>query len=729
MAIATIISGAQHRSKDSYSASPTVGLALRSNGEEKVSVIDRNGNVFRAGIDAPTVAPTGAASAGGTLPAGKWAAYLYVYASSRFPFVENALAINGQVWPRSNSSPATPVQMSGGGNRQVTGLVTKTVAAGIDTIWLFRTAFFATMQEAQTAGDAGAAYYQQTLANSGGAGTVAFTDNNPVDGTDQVETDNFVASQFQFNVFYDPYWWGFGNLPFAAPVSWDNTNAGATGKITLTSGVDSWFDGRNGQNLALTGIVTGGFDGNGTFLFKWLTSTTATVTIDGVTPVALPSTGAGTISIQGPATTLYRSKPRNPFSWGLTETIGSANVPEEYAFKIGGGLGSALAVVPSNATLKLDCEYPARCFTLNLRSAGTSAFEGTLRIISDIFSVSAHFSQFAAATPSGNTVLWGWDCKNFAILQSDGVTQTPVSIPIPQILRGLSTDRTRQLLAHGVYDPRTELNCMWVPTLYGLSLVNYLIYQHAPSGFWGFANEQDLLASAAIQDTATGQIKTFVGTETGFFGQALVDQAWSNWLPSTGLVTGAIVSATSTSITTNGAGPVFNTTNDGIIGNWVLITDPSGQQEQLARVSAVTAHTLTFDWIRSLIGGGTTAFNPVPAAGWMFYIGLIECRLLKYFDFEAPQTDKSLMEIWLTQQNSDPTTAGTLIRYYRERENTYQQFATLQNTYEGGGLSDAWFQDTEIPAELVKMFGLEIINRGYQQWKFVNMTLKPTIAP
>lgn len=729
MPLTTIIASAQHRSKDSFAASPTVGLAVRANGEEKVKVIDAFGNVYPAGIDAPTVAPAGTPSAAGNLPAAKYAAYVYAYASSRFSFVENSLAINGQLWPRSNGSPVTVIQMTGGGDRQVTGTVTKTVAAGINKIWLFRSTFFATSQEAQTAGEAGQVYFNQELANNGIAGTQAFTDNTLVDGIDQLPSDNFVAPEFQFVVFYDPYWWGFGNLPFSAPVTWDNSNTGATGKITLTSGVDDWFDGRDGQNVTLTGIVTGGYDGNGTFKFKRLTSTTATVTLDGVAAVALPATGAGTIIIQGPATTLYRSKPRNPFAWGFTQTIGNVNVPQLYAFKIGGGLGTALAVVPNNATLKLDCEYPARCFTLNLRSAGTEAFEGTLRIISDVYSVSVNSSQFAAITADGQTVLWGWDCKNFAILQSNGITQVPISIAIPAIMRGLSTDRTRQLLAHGVYDPRTELNCMWVPTLLGLSLVNYLIYQHAPTGFWGFVNENDLLASASIQDTATGQVKTFVGTQSGFLGQAFVGQAWSNWLPATGQYTGTVLSATGTTITTAGSDPVFNTTNDGIVGNWVLLTDATGQQEQLARVSAVTAHTLTFDWIRALVGGGTTAFNPVPIAGWKFFIGLIECRLLKYFDFSAPQTDKQLMELWLTQQNVDGATAGTLMRFYRERENTYQQFATLQNEYATNEPSDVWFQQTDIPADLVKMFGLEVINRGYQQWRFINMTLKPHIVP
>ncbi len=724
MALTTIISGAQSRGKDSYSSSPSVGLALRANGEEQVKVINAAGQVFRAGIDAPTVAPTPTAASGGSIPDG-WRAYVYVYASSRFPFVKADLAINGLLYPRGNQSPYTAVHFTGGNNQITAGTVTKTTAAGIDTIWIFRTAGFSSQLEAETAAAAGDAFFVAQVVNNSIAGIVAFTDNTAADSADQVQTDNYVAPQFQFAVFYDPYWWGFGNMPFSAAASWNNTNAGSTGKITLTAG-DTWFNGRDGQNVTLTGITTGGIDGNGTFKILNLTSTTATVTLNGVTPVALPSTGSGTVLVQGPSTTLYRSKAGNPFSWGFTEVIGDTNIPQQYAFFVGGGMGTAIAVVPNSPTLKLDTEYPAKCYTLNLRSAGTSAFEATLRIISDVYSITAHFSQFAALTPDGQNVLWGVDFKNFAILQSDGVTQKPISGPIPKIMRSLTTDRTRQLLTHGIYDPASELNCIWVASSNSLSLVNYLIYMHAPSGFWGFSDEKDLLCSASIEDTLTGNKKTFAGTQTGILGQILVKDVWNNWNPDTGAYTGTVTSATSTAITTAAS---FNIVDPGIVGNWCLVTDSTGQQEQWARVSAVTLHTLTFNAIRAFIGGGTAAFNPVPTAGYLFYLGLIECSLEKYFDFNLPQTNKRLKEMWITQQGVDAATFGTIIRMYRERETTYSQFAPLQNVYDDSTNSDVWYQNTGIPSELMKMFKLQFINRGYDEWRFINLTLKPNIDP
>ena len=161
----------------------------------------------------------------------------------------------------------------------------------------------------------------------------------------------------------------------------------------------------------------------------------------------------------------------------------------------------------------------------------------------------------------------------------------------------------------------------------------------------------------------------------------------------------------------------------------MLVTDANGGSEQYARISARTGTQLTFDLFRSYTYGFTTQFSPTPTAGYLFYIGLIECNLIKYFDFQQPSADKRLLELWLTQQNTDPTTAGTLIRYYRERSSTYfAQVAMLQNTSEDDILSDTWFTKDQLPAELIKCLGIQIINRGYQAWRFFNMAIKLDLA-
>jgi hypothetical protein len=202
MPLNQIITGTQKRSKDSFASSPVVGLAVRSNGEESVKIIDARGNVYSAGIAAPTVAPTVADDGVGLLPNAKYAGYVYVYATSRFPFVESDLSVNGKLYPRSNASPVQVYQYTGAGSRKVAGTATKTTAAGVDKIWVFRTAFFATSIEAQTAAEGGFAFFVAEVANNGIAGLQNWTDNNPVSSADQIQNDNFAAPQFQFCVYF-----------------------------------------------------------------------------------------------------------------------------------------------------------------------------------------------------------------------------------------------------------------------------------------------------------------------------------------------------------------------------------------------------------------------------------------------------------------------------------------------------------------------------------------------
>lgn len=719
MSFQTILSNPQTRIKDTYASSSNVGLTLRANGEEDVSVIDRNGNIFPAEIPTPTAAPTVVDTGTGTghMTANKWVGYVYVYAAdAAYPFVENDNAINGSLAPRSNPSPSVTKQV-GATPHPFTITVTKTTRADINKIWIFRTGYFDTSLEASTAADAGQAFFIGEVTNDGVAGTTTYTDNAADTGIDQPDLDNFPAPQFQFCLYDDPYWWGFGNFPFTADVAWftDGTVQ------LLNSTLDKWFDGRNGQFATLSSIKTGGFDGQGGFLFYNIDGKFGQLKTDANTNATLAANGAGQIIIQGPATTLFRSKRRNPFSWGRTLVVGDVDVPELWTLKVDGGYGTAIAVVPSVGLLKLDTEYPSRCHVLNLRTAGleqyTGQFAQTLRTISDIYSVSSHWSQFSAMTQQGQAVLWGIDYKNFAILQSNGVTQVPIATAIPKTLRMLSQIKHRQLMAHGVYDPKTELNCLWVTTANSQSLVDYLIFEHVPTGFWGFVDEKDITCSALIQDPAGNINKVFVGTQTGFLGQAFADNIFSNWLPSSGLYKGTVSAGGFASLqTTDGT---FNTTDDGLVGNWCLVTDSKGQTEQWGRISAVTANELTFDLIKPAIGNDVTQFNPSPSAGCKFYIGVIECNLIKAYDFAQPDFDKLIEQFWITQQNSDNE---TLIRYFRDRRSTYEdQFAVLQTKYLDQSLSDAHKVDLAVPSLQSKAFAIQVINRGYADWRFINM--------
>jgi hypothetical protein len=805
MATSTVSTNIAGNVKPTFASSSAVGLTVRANGEEKIGVLDTAGNMVDAQIPAGTAAPvlsqkrtititttngqatfvvtSGAISSAdqgkpitgtgipanstiltvtdathGTLSANatasgspvatvgdqntgliqsQFAGYAYVYAATtRYPFVENDISINGSLAPRSNPSPNAVIQTDGSG----TGInlsIPQTTRPDIDEIWIFRTEFFTAQVDAQNNADAGIMFYIGSVPNNpAGSGNVWYGDHNPISTGDQAEVDNFGVPTFQFVVYQDPYWWGWGNLPFISAASW-----GTNGIVTLTDASKKWFTGRNGQFIRLSGVSAGGADSLGGFFFKWLSATTCQLTTDGTISATLPAAGQGTIVVQGPSSTLYRSKARNPFSWGFTQYLGNnARVPQVYAFKIGGGQGTAIGIIPAINYLYVSTEYPAGSFVLDLKLAGTVNFENSLKILSTYYSVTSHFSLFTATKnftmirelPDERTVLWGWDAKNYSIIECDGFKINPVSQKISNTLRNMSQDRSKQLLAHGAYDARNRLNCMWLPTANSGMLCNFLVAQHGPTGEWFMHDEHDVLCSAMFQDAEQSVNKIFVGTQAGFVGEAFAEGYYSNWQnnPYNG---GIVSAATANSITRNDGG-IFNVLDQGYIGSWCLVTDANGNNEQWARISNITQNSLTFDFIYSKIGGSTAGFNPVPDAGWLFYVGLIEVRALKYFDLTSPASDKKLSEIWLTLEGVDTSTGlpiSTFLRFYEElskvADNPNHDGLTMiklaQSELLDASASMAWFTRTP-PGQRLKIFGLEIIDRGYAQWRMYNYTLK-----
>ena len=266
----TILSNTQSRYRDSYAVSPQCGLVVRANGEEPVQVIGSNGQVYPAGITPPTFTPNVADGGTGNLTIAQYVCYAYVYAAkTAFPLVNSPVAINGSLAPRSNPSPASsPFQIVGSVTRQNSVTVQCTSIPWIDTIWLFRTAMFATAVQASTAAAAGDLYFISEAANVVGTSNIVITD-NVISGTTLVELDNYIAPQFQYVTYYDPYYYGWGNNTFIASCSYTTS-----GVVTLT-GTDTWFAGRNGQFATLASITSNGVDGHGLFYFEWLTSVTA----------------------------------------------------------------------------------------------------------------------------------------------------------------------------------------------------------------------------------------------------------------------------------------------------------------------------------------------------------------------------------------------------------------------------------------------------------------------
>lgn len=535
--MAVLINSPQTRWRDSYASAPEIRLTLRSNGEEAISIFDGQANLVPAGIDAPTAIPIciEEGTSGGSLSG--YYCYRIVYAAtSRYPYVENAVTGGGSVAPRSNPGPSSTAFLAGTSGRTVVTIV-GTSRADIDRIWVYRTISKTTAVAAAAEAAAGNMFFLESIANPGNAVPFDYVDSGTIALAELLEIDNLPSPQFQYCVYDGIYFWGFGANPFTGSVSLDGTST-----ITLTDG-GQWFDGRDGQFVTFDGVTTGGADGRGTFYFKWLTSTTAQLCQDqaGTIPLVAGFTGSTTVTIQGYPTTLYRSKPRNPFSWGWTEnqisdTDGSVlRVPQTWAYKVGGGIGTALALVPNDRVLKLDTESPARCYTLNLNNAASPDTIGATRqIIQDRFTAS-HFSQFAATMESGQTVLRGIDAKNFSFITADSSNQAPViSGELKETLRALQQSGDEAHFYHGCYDASTELNCWWVKTrTEGFGDVtapsaDTLLWNHAPTGLWGKMDDHDITASASIFDPQTEKFITLLGSDSGAIMRGFSPGVYSN---------------------------------------------------------------------------------------------------------------------------------------------------------------------------------------------------------
>lgn len=690
------ISGLQNRVKNSYAVAEELGIALIANGEEMPYILTPTGEKTEAGIKGPTVKPTIAITAPGNLTDTKWVIYVYVYTMND---VFRLVAAN----IRSNPSPKSDILQITGGNKQVTvsGFIASTNPL-VNKIDIYRTSLSVDSASAQLKADAGDMYYMGTVANSA---VSSFIDNVAAnEGFSPVQLFNYISPQFRFTVFDGVYFWGFANHPMRVTTGWDTGG----GIYLLTTTNEKFYSGRDNQYISFSGVTTGGIDGKGVFRFKWTGNLTGqTVDNNGVNLPILQS-GEGSTVISGETSTLYRSAKLNPFSWGHVKNIGGIYVPQLWQLKVGGGVGTALAVVSNQDLLKLDLEFPTLSLTYNLGAASTDQLEQTKRIVSRIYSVTSHFSQFPAVS-NGRNVLWGIDYKNLAVIEFDGVNQVPISGPISTLLRNLSSQRGLHLLSHGVQDSVSEINAIWVTTNNpGQFKIDYCIYHHWPSGFWGIIRDYDVLCSASIENINTSERNTLVGTESGFLGQAFDKTTYGNWLPSSGLYSGTIASATPLTITRSGVID-FAPTLDGVIGNYLIVTSADGLTSQVRPITNATVSTLTV----------TEPFNPTPSSGWKFYIGLIEVKMLKYFNDGNPIKDKKPVEVWAGLENANSANAP-LIQFFPEHSKT----PTLSIELKQDKNLDAWFIKKGLPTEYGKTFGLALVDRSYTQLKFFNITRK-----
>lgn len=670
----------QRRVKDCYAPAPKIDLTFRCNGEEKGMVMNSLREWSVAGFDEPTTAPTvSTLGSAGTFEDDKYWNYLYVYVAKRaYPFVENAQTGGGSPAPRSNPSPESAANSVTNTNEKRLAIPTSQ-RADISHIWIYRTVYFDTAQEALDLAEAGNAFWIGEVANNPNALTVNFDDDGAATGLEQIETDNFPCPIFDKCVYADPFFWGIGNSVYDVPVI-----VTETGAIEIDDEVSFWFDGRDRQTITFDGITTGGYDGHGSFFFKETASQTAQTygDIALTAPMNIDFTGTTIAHIRGAATTLYRSKPRNPFSWGFTDLVNEAQVPTLYNFSLGGSATTAIAVVPNLNLLKIDTEGPNRAYVLNLKNAGTPNFESSLRSIADNYCISNHHSQFSATLERGQNVLWGIDSKSFAIIECDGSSQQPISSKVFKTMRTLSVDPTDRYFFHGCYCPRLELNCLFIRTVgQSVSNLNKVVYQHGPTGQWATMDVFDVLCSAIVHDKFTGQLKMVVGTETGFVGEMFAESKYQNWfLPDDtdliylskgyGLADGYTTGDEFINLTFDEP-PLWYGVDDtpitGVIGNWMTLLarfdDDSHGIIYVARIASLSEGGMRvhFDIILEFDGinytevlTGLTEISDLSVL--YYYIGLIDFAAGRGFNASLPANFKKIEElhsVWLARKQGN----------------------------------------------------------------------------
>lgn len=662
----------QNIAPDSIEFAEDLQLGVRANGEEVVSFIDLAGNIYPAEIPQPANAPTFVsltAAADGITPVGFYG-YRYVNAATkRYPLVDGGKSIGGSIAPRGNPSPSVIVNMNVDLN-YVNLTIPTEVRKDIDELWVFRTTNYPDSASAQLAADAGLCFYVGKAVNTSGGAAVAFQDKLPNVSIEQIEFDNFSAPTFKYVRYIPPYFWGIGNDQLVVPVSWE-------GKIvTITDSHFQWFSGRNGQSAVLSGITTGGVDGRGRFIFKagdeagFNQQINAILTKNGNTAETLsPSSGTGYLVIDGIGSVLYRSKPRNPFAWGYSQRIGSSLRSAVYALSVATGKATAMIGLPEDQQLKIDFKNPSACYTLNLRLAGSQEFGTTRRLISN-YALSSHTSQFFAYS-EGRKVLWGWDADTFSILQSDGNSQTPISANVFDTLRNGVRDPFRIQFAHGLCDDENELNCLWIPyvgqdnfiagypsTQYKqTSLTDLLIYQHYPSGKWGYVNEFDLTAASKVRNLNLNKPQIIGGTDQGLLLR-INDKDRSYNIAFYGPYTNVTIDSTGyPNFIQFSVGTFVGVDPLDLVGLWGTFYALDGLKIFMriqSLVRTVAGDFLFFDMI--MLPGNATiylnvaAFMPDPAT-CQFAIGSIFKQLSKRFEFTTPTKLKKIEELYLKGEN------------------------------------------------------------------------------
>jgi hypothetical protein len=215
------------------------------------------------------------------------------------------------------------------------------------------------------------------------------------------------------------------------------------------------------------------------------------------------------------------------------------------------------------------------------------------------------------------------------------------------------------------------------------------------------------------------------GLATGgaVWGRIWCPDCYDEWIPPATLRSGTVVSATDVLLTVDVSGGVnLNTLYGGLKGRWVLVTDAEGENAQYAYINSNTVDTIT---IASIVGTVTPfAFNPIPVAGWKFYLGLIEFRWgPKRMEFGDPDLHKKVDEVHLVMSDYTSTDLP-IIRLYRGMDSAYTiQKRMIESKYIDGNATDGLYSRYDSHIGDTPRWGVSVIDRSYAPTTLKSLTV------
>lgn len=616
------ISGLSDDVKPFIDGSPNENRYPLVNSRNRNRKIIRSGSTVTTqnlGIDAPTIAPTGAGGTGSNL------FYKYVYVNK---FFQDPLALEDDNHIRSDASPVSAAVASQTTPATIQG--TASTDTQVTHVWLY------------LSDSAEGPFYRQSanyeVANSG---TPTWTSETsvPTDGF-ILELDNGVPDTCRIvresNGFY--LYAGFVPLTETASVTIGSST------VTITSG--TWPDGILALYLQFTGDTTGGPNGDGVFIANYATSTTLSlVNADGSADTYNgPSNKVdAAVRIWRASSVVQISKRYNPD--GIPGTVD----PDFILFEPGNITGIA----------KPSTGYALRIHSNNNGKKLVEIVDFAQGVPPRRFQVCSNYAMTnprAEASAGPRMFYYDFDC---GVIEDKGSVHIPITLSvIPNLIRSLGSES--QSLSEMEYDETRNLLFLSVcPS--GYSRAYYMIVYNLTTNAWNlWFMLPDVNAMRRVKDDSTSEVVVKMGSSFGSY------TSWpsENFNEAVGTSRFGVLTTTDDATHLTDSAATFPTTGDKLKDRWVMVWNDLADIPvyQFARISDNTATRLTLD---TFIGPNSTVqLNPLPQTGWAYWVGPIQSILGPSWDFNSiPDEDGQVMDVNVTTSNLDAGMTSKLSLY------------------------------------------------------------------